>query len=52
MLGVLLLEPELRRRLEPGRPVCVAQVHAGPGLRHHLTATAPSGVARPPSAAV
>lgn len=52
LLGVLLLEPELQRRLEPGRPVCVAQVHAGQGLLHHLTAAAPSGVARPPAAAV
>lgn len=52
MLGVLLHEPELQRRVEPGRPVRVAQVHALQGLLHHLTAAAPSGVARPPSAAV
>lgn len=52
MLGVLLREPELRRRVEPGRPVRVAQVHALQGLRHHLAAAAPSGVARPPPAAL
>lgn len=52
LLGIVLLEPELQRRLEPGRPVCAAQVHAGQGLLHRLTATAPSGVARPPPAAV
>lgn len=52
MLGVLLHEPELRRRVEPGRPVCVAQMHALQGLLHHLSAPAPSGVARPPSAAL
>lgn len=49
MLGILLLEPELQCRLEPGGAVCLAQVHAEEGLLHHLTAAAPSGVPRPAS---
>lgn len=52
MLGVVLLEAELQRRLEPRRPMCAPQVHPGPGLPHRLAAAASSGVPRPPSAAV
>lgn len=46
MLGVVLLEPQLQCRLEPGWAVRVAEVRAGQGLRHHLAAPAPSGVPR------
>lgn len=44
MLGIVLLEPRLQRRLEPGRAVRVAEVCAGQGLLHHLAAPAPPGV--------
>lgn len=52
MLGVLLPEAELQCRLESRRAMRASQVHARAGLPHHLPATAPSGVLRPPSAAL
>lgn len=46
MLGIVLLEPQLQCRLEPGRAVRATEVRAGQGLLHHLAAPGPSGVPR------
>lgn len=52
MLGVVLLEAELQRRVEHRGAMRAPQVRTGTGLPHHLAAAAPSGVARPPSSAL
>lgn len=52
MLGVVLFEAKLQRRLEPRRTMCASQVHPGAGLPHHLAAAASPGVPWPPSAAL
>lgn len=52
MLGIVLLEAELQRRVEHRGPMRAPHVRTGTGLPHRLAAAAPSGVAWPPSSAL
>lgn len=50
MLGVLLLEAELQRRLEHWRALRASQLLPNEGLPHLLSTPASPGVAGPPPA--
>lgn len=52
VLGVLLPEAELRRRVEQRGALRSPQVHEGAGLPHHVTPAAPPGVPWPPPSAL